>query len=469
MEIQLESINTRENDPGTTANDTQSRNELAKSVCNWFVRRDGKFYSLDNLNVALSKPDVKRICMHRITDEHPDVPLSNQLLKDVFTLAIEQTHSDVKRTIAVWNGQRVCRPTDNRRILHDRGIATINTWNEPGYRKQTVTGADYGIAGEFLDWMFPRPAEKAMIINWLAWNLQNEADKPTWAPFLYSRTKGSGKSTFCYLASVLFGLDNSVTQNNVDQLTSRFNMTALHSKLVISEELQLRQDSTQSNTLKTYITEKTTLSEFKGREAERVAQSCCFVFTTNHLPLWIEAEDRRYYIVEVDHGGHATGPQAGRFAALVERLHTFLADPASVKRLYNALMAHGLPEAFSAKTLNIGRDATAVMRRIHDSSRQVTVDQLEEYLNDQGINAIPEAALVEFVRTSLRGNVNSIRHMMSELGWAKSKVKWGGVDYARAIWLRPDFAVDRGKLKGPDGFAEAVTDHLSQNEPDITF
>jgi hypothetical protein len=90
--------------------------------------------------------------------------------------------------------------------------------------------------------MFLRQAEREMILNWLAWNLQNEDDKPTWAPFLYSRTKGSGKSAFCHLVSVLFGQENSVTQNNVDQLTSRFNMTALHSKLVISEELQLRQD-----------------------------------------------------------------------------------------------------------------------------------------------------------------------------------------------------------------------------------
>jgi len=264
-------------------------------------------------------------------------------------------------------------------------------------------------------------------------------------------------------------MGNSVTQNNVDQLTSRFNMTALHSKLVISEELQLRQDSTQSNTLKTYITEKTTLSEFKGREAERVEQSCCFVFTTNHLPLWIEAEDRRYYVVEVEHAGHAAGPQAGHFAALVERLHTFLADPASVKRLYNAFMVHQIPEAFSAKTLNVEQDATDVMQRIHDSSRQVTVDQLEEYLDEQDIVAVPEAALVEFVRTSLRGNVNAIRHMMSELGWAKSKVKWGGVDYARAIWLRPDHSVDRGKLKGPNGFEESISDHIAKIEPNTDF
>lgn len=308
-----------------------------------------------------------------------------------------------------------------------------------------------------------------MILNWLAWNLQNEDDKPTWAPFLYSRTKGSGKSTFCHLASVLFGSENSVTQNNVDQLTSRFNMTVLHSKLVISEELQLRQDSTQSNTLKTYITEKTTLSEFKGREAERVEQRCCFVFTTNHLPLWIEAKDRRYYVIEMDHEGHAAGTQAAEFATLVDRLMVELDTPESVARLYNALLSRQLPDSFSAKTLNVAQDATAVMQRIHDSSRQVTLDQLEEHLNERGVNAIPEANLIEFVSKTLRGNVNSLRHMMAGLGWSKSKVKWGGVDYARAIWLRPGFTVDRGKLRGPDGTSEAVSQYLDRDAIDITM
>lgn len=72
---------------------------------------------------------------------------------------------------------------------------------------------DYGIAGEFLEQLFPRNTEREMILNWLAWNLQNEDDKPTWAPFLYSRTKGSGKSTFCHLASVLFGMENSVIRH----------------------------------------------------------------------------------------------------------------------------------------------------------------------------------------------------------------------------------------------------------------
>ena len=40
---------------------------------------------------------------------------------------------------------------------------------------------------------FPRPKEREMLLNWLAWCLQNEADKPGWAPVLYSSTKGSVK------------------------------------------------------------------------------------------------------------------------------------------------------------------------------------------------------------------------------------------------------------------------------------
>ena len=115
------------------------------------------------------------------------------------------------------------------------------------------------------------------------------------------------------------------------------------------------------------------------------------------------------------------------------------------------------------------QDATAVMQRIHDSSRQVTLDQLEEHLNETGVNAIPESNLIEFVNKTLRGNANSLRHMMAGLGWTKSKVKWGGVDYSRAIWMRPGFTVDRGKLHAPDGTSEAIAKHLDRDAIDVTL
>lgn len=86
-----------------------------------------------------------------------------------------------------------------------------------------------------------------MFLNWLAWSLQNEDDKPNWAPFLYSTRMGTGKSTLAMLMARLFGEENSITQNNVDKLTGRFNMTLLKSKLVICEEVNLRPGSGDAN------------------------------------------------------------------------------------------------------------------------------------------------------------------------------------------------------------------------------
>jgi hypothetical protein len=322
---------------------------LAKAVANWFVRRDGKYYDIDRPNVAISRIDVKQICVSRFKDEFPAIPLTNELAKAAFSLSMEQTHTDAERIVAVWNGQRVCRPGDSNRIIRERGLASLNSWTVPAYRTLGDIKADYGPASEFFDRIFPREAERDMILNWLAWNLQHEDDKPAWAPFLFSRSKGSGKSTFCQIVARLFGDGNTVVQNNVDKLTSKFNMTALQSKLVISEELQLRPDSNQSNTLKTYITERTTLSVLKGCEAERVDQRCCFIFTTNHLPIWIEAEDRRYYVVEVEHDGHASGPESQAFRALVERVLLQLDDPKQLAALYRALMNRAIPAVIPPK------------------------------------------------------------------------------------------------------------------------
>jgi hypothetical protein len=439
-----------------------NRRRLAVALCSWFVRRDGKFYSVDNLNVALSNPDVKQIALERFRTEFPEIALKTDLVRDVFQRTIEVRHTQLDEVVAIWGGQRGCMPGTRERIVRRDGIATINTWVEPAYRRLGVEEADLGVVGEFFDWIFTRPNERDMVLDWLAWNLQHENDKPTWAVFLYSKSKGSGKSTFAEIAAALFGTSNSVTQNNVDALTRQFNMTVLQSKLVICEELKLRQDSSQSNTLKTYITEATTIGELKNREAERVPQRCSFIFTTNHLPLWIEAEDRRFYVVEVDHDGHAMGDRAAEFSALVARVKAFLEVPANVARLYNALIARVLAETFSAKTMNIARDSTAVMRQIQAATRQVSEEQLAEHLNERGLMAVTESDVMQFVQRDLRGNINSVRHLMTAIGWLRHDVKWGGVDYTRGIWVAPGCGLYRGELTKPDGTVEKIAAHIQR-------
>jgi hypothetical protein len=115
---------------------------------------------------------------------------------------------------------------------------------------------------------------------------------------------------------------------------------------------------------------------------------------------------------------------------------------------------------FGAKTLNVVLDATPIMRRIIGASRQTTLDLLEELLNKQGLNAVPEASVAQLVTRELKGNLNAIKHLMTDLGWTKQKAKWGGVDYSRAIWVRPECRVDGGSVIAPDGRSEKLADHL---------
>lgn len=440
---------------------------LCRAMASWFVRLDNSYYDVDDLTHKRSRVDVEAIALIRFKEEFPEVPLSNPLVAAVLKRVIHSRHTDVAETILPWNGRLVCRPGDRRCIIIDRGVATLNAWKEPDYRRLGITEAALGVAGEFLDWMFPREAEKGMILNWLAWSLQNESDKPNWAPFLYSAKMGTGKSALGRLLMRLFGEANSIVQNNVDKLTGRFNMTVLRSKLVICEEVNLKMGAGDANTLKTYITEKFTAAEAKGKETERVEQRVCMVLTSNHMPFWIEPEDRRYYIVDVDHEGYARGPRADEFAGLVGRLEAWSADPANIAQLYNALIARALPDEFSAKTLNVEMHGTEIMRRVFGNGRATILDQLKEHLDAAELHAIPEVAVVEIVTSKLKANIATTKHMMSDLGWTKREVKWGKVDYGRQLWVRPGYTVQNGKINGPEGYEQNLAKHLERYATDF--
>jgi hypothetical protein len=326
---------------------------LTAEFAKQFVRKDNKFFDVDFLGSPLSRTDVEQMILNRISEEFREVQLTNVLLKGVYHKLIEAQHSDRARSIQVWNGHSICLPGDPQRLVSVRGAVTANVWVEPGYRGLKINSADADVIDEFLNYLFQTDAERELFVNWLAYCLQNEAEKPSWAPFFYSSSKGTGKSTLCRVITELFGEQNTAVQNNVDKLTQQFNATLLRSKLVICEETHLQQGSTKGNTLKTYITDPFILVEQKGREQIRARNVTCFAFTSNFLPDWMEPGERRYAVFDVNHDGRAGGPAADDFAALVGRVHDFLDDPATVARFHNALLARRLPETFNAKSLNI--------------------------------------------------------------------------------------------------------------------
>ncbi len=451
--------------PQPTDDHARNAARLCRSVSSWYVRRDSKFYDVHVLDKKLSKDDVQRACLYRFKEAHPDIPMSPALIRDVFKTSIDLKHTTVAQSIPCWNGSTECKPAVEGRCVWKRGMVSVNSWISPVYRSIVPEDVDTGVAQEFLEAIFTRETERNKFLDWLAWCLQNEDKKPNWAPFLYSASKGTGKSTLCRLVARLFGTENSVTQNGVDKLTSRFNVPVLTSKLVISEELVLKQDSPQSNALKTYLTETETLSERKGAEPEMLEQVCCFLFTSNHLPLWIEPEDRRYYLIDVDHEGHAAGPRAAEFASLVSTLAEAMEDDRFIHALWKQLMERKPAEGFSAKTLNVITDATPLMTRVQGASETTVKSLFRDLVAERGVHALPEAEVARIVAEDLKANINITKHLMPDLGWSKKQVKWDGCAYARSLWVEEGFWVTKGKVYGPGGYVQPLVEHFERATP----
>lgn len=164
------------------------------------------------------------------------------------------------------------------------------------------------------------------------------------------------------------------------------------------------------------------------------------------------------------HEADAFGQNASEFAGIVGALHEFMEDDRNIAALYRALMDRKQSRDFNAKTLNVVDDPTPLMKRVHGASEATRKALLREYLQEEGIHALPESEAVEIIKKRLDGSVSSTKHLMTEIGWSKDRVKWGSRECAKVIWFQDGYCADRGKLKGPDGFEEDLAEHFGKTE-----
>ena len=155
-----------------------------------------------------------------------------------------------------------------------------------------------------------------MLLDWIGWILQNEVSKPTWAMMLYSENKDIGKSTIAKVLSALFGEENTTLSNGIKPLVQRFAADRLDRKLFVAEEVHISSHSTEGNALKDLIKNTSLSVERKYQPVVTIPQHSCFVFMTNHKPLWLEGGQRLYYIINMDNDGHSKGEKNEAFYAL---------------------------------------------------------------------------------------------------------------------------------------------------------
>lgn len=422
--------------------------EVLRIVSSWYVKKNNAYHDVDNLQVKLQPHDVKQIIIQRMIEHFPNWRLSDQGWRDFFKLLLDppvnQLNPEV--SIPVWSGQRLFIPGNRQKIVFKNGMASVNTWQEPEYRKVAPVGSD--AFDKFLEFVIPNTMERTVFLDWLSWTLRFENQKPSWSILLYSEKQGTGKSTLADVLKELFGSFNTGRINGVSKLVGRFNKEVLANKLVIVEEVEVKRGSPQANRIKSLVTEDSTMVEAKNMPVYVENIYCAFVMTTNHLPLWLEESDRRFFILNFDHAGYANGGTKYQlFTKLVGALKEQLTDPKFVKSLYDSLISRDVPDDFGRK-LDVANQSTEIMKRLKDLSPDVVKQVLKEQLELREVFFVPVSEAHKLINRISPREANSQTHIFTELGWKKKKFAWDNLPQ-RYAWFKtvdPDKPPTRGKI-----------------------
>ncbi|QDP53488.1 MAG: putative primase [Prokaryotic dsDNA virus sp.] len=152
---------------------------------------------------------------------------------------------------------------------------------------------------EHMDYMFEDERERNLVLDYMAWCVQNPAEKPNFAMVIKGK-QGTGKSFIGQVLERIFGPHNTGRPMNAS-IQSQFNGWARNVKLVVIEELMVRGRVDLMNHLKPMITDPLIEINEKYQPAQKITNNCVIVAFTNHddaLP--VEDDDRRYMIIISD-------------------------------------------------------------------------------------------------------------------------------------------------------------------------
>jgi len=434
----------RLNDDGTPYN--PSIKEILRLVSGWFVKKENKYHDVNNLQTTYQAQDLKQVIVSRIKVLFPNLKLTNKGLKEFFLVLLDPPiiNADPEKNIPVWSGHTTCLPANTQKVFFKDGVATVNLWEYPAYRRrESAIGTAFD---EFLSFVIPNETERDVFLNWLAWSLKHEEQKPRWAVMLYSQKQGTGKTVLTDLVKDLFGVANTSRINGVRQLVARFNKEVLQHKLVVVEEIEVRKGSKEANQVKTLITEDSTTVEAKGLPSSVEPINCAFLMTTNNLPTWLEEADRRFYILNFDHEGYNNGGKDyEKFVGLVKKMKEQVSTPAGIKGIYDQLMARDLTD-HNAMSLDVMKHSTALMKELKVLTPDVVKEELREVLRGNNIVFLTSKQATKLINEYASREANAQTHLFTELGYKKARFAWGGVKSQKACWFLPSSTPERGEV-----------------------
>lgn len=424
---------------------------IRQEVSSWFVQLDGKFISVANKDTRFGLGEIEKLLPQMLADRFPDDEMVERNASKLTYAAIYGSGPDPRASFGVYSGKAYPAPGNPSPRLYRQGAWDVNTWVRPAYRALKASADALQKACSFnamLEFAIPDVAQRTMLLDWIAWNLQNEGSKPNWAIMLYSEGKGTGKSTIAKVLTALFGLENTASTNGIKPLTQRFAADTLDRKLVVAEEVHISSHSAEGNALKDLITNTVISVERKYQPIVTIPQTSCFLFMTNHKPLWLEGGERRYYIICMDHEGHAQGNRNDEFYGLAGTVNEQVKNPQYVRDLYERFMTRELSATFDPKNMRFNENATPIMRELQANSGNEGERVLAAILAEHHCAIIPSEDFPDLVAYLRVRNANSLRNMLAKLDWEARRIRFGGFQYR--VWCKKDLQIENGRVKHDD-------------------
>ena len=304
-----------------------------------------------------------------------------------------------------------------------------------------------GSLQDLIDFAIKTPLERQILLDCLGWSLRYEYLKPRWAIFLFSETKGTGKSTLLELGQALFGEANTANENGIEGLTQRFASDSLSKKFVKVEEVKLSSHSDAGNKMKDYITGDAAFVDVKHMPKQTIPLKCAFMLTTNHKPTWLEGGERRYFLIDMDHAGHAYGDRKDAFDEITAAFRKDLENPKQLKRWYIELTGRNHHKDFDPFVLKPQKIGSPLMKELMGEARIEVKDVLEDLLAIYSVTVIPSADQQLLVNHLKLKGQQSLRNILRDLGWLPISARFDGK--TQRIWVRQDNTVEKGRLDAP--------------------
>lgn len=430
------------------------KREVQLYAASCFVQYKRKYIDVET-HVELSDLEIFRALSQKIAAKfqkwYESKKLTASMIDEISFAVVNGTTIDPRMSFALYSGKKYMLPGNPAKRLWRNGYCDLNIWVAPEYRNVDPEPRDadqpLGSLQKLLDFAIKTPLERQILIDWLGWSLKYEYLKPKWSIFLFSETKGTGKSTLLELGQALFGAENTAAENGIEGLTQRFAADSLSKKFVKVEEVKLSSHSDAGNKMKDYITGDAALVDVKHMPKQNIPLKCAFMMTTNHKPTWLEGGERRYFIIDMDHDGHAYGNRKDDFDKITQAFRTDLNNPRMLHRWYLELTNRQYHPDFDPNILKPTKIGSPLMKELMGEAKVEVKEVLLDLLDVYNVNIIPSSdqqLIVNYLK--LKGQ-QTLRNILRDLGWTPALHRIDGKQ--KRVWVRQGILIENGRVDAP--------------------